>query len=102
MTYPSHYSTGMYGVANPNGDPYTIIDHAMRDANARNRHIKHPPKIVPWYQDFSVGDPPYTVTQIRAQMQAGYDNGIMSWVLWNAGSSYTLAALRLDSTKVRR
>jgi hypothetical protein len=27
-------------------------------------------------------------------MQAGYDNGVRSWVLWNPSSSYTLRALR--------
>ena len=28
------------------------------------------------------------------QMQAGYDNGVRSWLLWNPGSRYTLGALR--------
>jgi hypothetical protein len=27
-------------------------------------------------------------------MQAGYDNGVRSWILWNAGSKYTTSALR--------
>ena len=94
MTYPSHYSSGMYGLANPNASPYATIDHANRDAKARNANVAHPPQIVPWYQDFTLGDPPYGVAQIRAQMQAGYDNGVRSWILWNPGSKYTVAALR--------
>jgi len=94
MTYPSHYTSGMYGLANPNASPYATIDHALRDAKARNAHVAHPPLIVPWYQDFTRGDPPYGVPQIRAQMQAGYDNGVRSWILWNPGSKYTVAALR--------
>ena len=93
MTYPSHYSRGMYDIARPNASPYATIDHAMRDAIARNAPLAHPPLIVPWYQDFSMGMPRYGVEQIRAQMQAGYDNGIRSWILWNPGSKYTLAAL---------
>jgi hypothetical protein len=27
-------------------------------------------------------------------MQAGYDNGMFSWMLWNPGSRYTIGALR--------
>jgi hypothetical protein len=94
MTYPSHYSTGMYGLPNPNADPYAVIDHALRDAQARNARIQNAATIVPWYQDFTLGAPPYGVAQIRAQMQAGYDNDVRSWMLWNAGSQYTVEALR--------
>ena len=94
MTYPSHYARPTYGIANPNAKPYATIDRAMRDALARNRGIAKAAEIVPWYQDFTLGAPRYGVTQLRAQMQAGYDNGIRSWMLWNAGSKYTVAAFR--------
>jgi hypothetical protein len=94
MTYPSHYSHGMYDIANPNAHPYEVIDHALRDAKARNATVARPPQVVPWYQDFTLGAPRYGVPQIRAQMQAGYDNGVRSWILWNPGSKYTIAALR--------
>jgi Uncharacterized conserved protein len=93
MTYPSHYSHGMYDMVHPNGMPYEVIDRAMRDARARNAGVPGAGLIVPWYQDFTLGAPHYGVKQIRAQMQAGYDNGIRSWMLWNAGSKYTVAAL---------
>jgi hypothetical protein len=94
MTYPSHYSHGMYDIANPNAHPYEVIDHALRDAKARNATVAHPPQVVPWYQDFTMGAPRYGASQLRAQMQAGYDNGVRSWILWNPGSKYTVAALR--------
>ena len=94
MTYPSHYARGTYGIANPNAAPYATIEHAVRDATARNAGIAHPPAIVPWYQDFTLGAPRYGARQIRAQMQAGYDNGVRSWMLWNPGSKYTVGALR--------
>lgn len=94
MTYPSHYSTGMYGLENPNAHPYEVIDRAMRDARVRNARFSHAPKIVPWYQDFTLGEPPYRAPQLRAQMQAGYDNDVRSWMLWNPGSQYTVDALR--------
>jgi hypothetical protein len=94
MTYPSHYSRGMYGIPYPNASPYATIDRAMKDAKTRNASVSPAPIIVPWYQDFTLGAPHYGVTQIRAQMQAGYDNGVRSWILWNPGSKYTVSALR--------
>lgn len=94
MTYPSHYARGTYGIASPNASPYATIDRAMKDAKARNAGIAHAPMVVPWYQDFTLGPPHYGASRIRAQMQAGYDNGVRSWILWNAGSRYTVAALR--------
>jgi hypothetical protein len=94
MTYPSHYVRGDYGLARPNAQPYAVIDHALKDAIARNRSIEAPPEIVPWYQDFTLGRPRYGAAEVRAQMQAGYDNGIRSWVLWNASSRYTVKALK--------
>ena len=94
MTYPSHYSAGMYGLPSPNAAPYETIDRALRDAKARNAKVTHPPDIVPWYQDFTLGEPAYGVAQIRAQIQAGYDNGVRSWMLWNASSKYTVEALK--------
>ncbi len=96
MTYPSHYARGTYGISNPNASPYATIDHAMKDARERNANVSPAPLIVPWYQDFTMGAPRYGLTQVRAQMQAGYDNGVRSWILWNPGSKYTVAALRAE------
>jgi hypothetical protein len=94
MTYPSHYAPGSYRIAKPNANPYAIIDAAMKDAKRRTDGIAGAAKIIPWYQDFTLGAPRYGAAQVRAQMQAGYDNGVASWILWNPSSNYTLAALR--------
>ena len=71
-----------------------MLDHALRGARIRNRGVPGAGRIVPWYQDFTLGKPRYGVAQLRAQIQAGYDNGMFSWVLWNPGSRYTVSALR--------
>lgn len=94
MTYPSHYAPGSYRIGDPNARPYAVIDHALRDAKRRSSGIEGAARIVPWYQDFTLGPPRYGVEQVRAQIRAGYDNGIESWILWNPGSSYTVGALR--------
>ena len=93
MVYPSHFARGTYKIRNPNAHPYETIDHVLKDVIARTDSIPNAARIIPWYQDFTLGPPHYYATQIRAQKKAGYDNGFQSWILWNPKSNYTLAAL---------
>ncbi len=97
MIYPSHFARGTYKLRNPNAHPYKTIDNALKDAIARSASISNAAKIIPWYQDFTLGRPRYSVAEIRAQKKAGYDNGFQSWILWNPKSNYTLAALEPQS-----
>jgi hypothetical protein len=94
MAYPSHYARGTYGLRNPNASPYATINNTLKDAKRRSQGIPGAAKLVPYYQDFTMGSPRYGAAQIRAQMKAGYDNGVRGWVLWNPGSRYTFGALR--------
>jgi hypothetical protein len=88
MSYPSHYAKGTYELSDPNAHPYAVIDHTLKDAKRRSAKLAGAATIRPWYQDFTLGPPHYGAAQVRAQIQAGYDNGIMSWLLWNPGSRY--------------
>jgi len=97
MVYPSHFAPGTYKLGNPNANPYSTIDHAMKDIKRRSAKIANVAKVVPWYQDFTLGPPHYYADQIRSQKKAGYDNGFQSWILWNPGSRYTIAALDPES-----
>ncbi len=94
MVYPSHYAPGTYKLGNPNAHPYATIDHSLKDMKRRSANIPNAAKVIPWYQDFTMGAPRYGVEQVRAQIKAGYDNGIYSWILWNPGSRYTVEAFR--------
>jgi hypothetical protein len=96
MAYPSHYAPGTYKLGRPNAHPYAVIDHTLEDAKRRSASIAGAAKIVPWYQDFTLGPPRYHAEHVRAQIRAGYDNGVMSWMLWNPGSRYNLDALRRE------
>ena len=98
MVYPSHFAPGTYKLGNPNAHPYATIDHALKDMKRRSAGIAGAAKIVPWYQDFTLGPPHYNAEQVRAQMKAGYDNGFQSWILWNPGSRYTVSALSPESS----
>ena len=94
MVYPSHFAPGTYKIGNPNANPYSTIDRAMQDVKRRTAGVANAAKIIPWYQDFTLGPPRYGAEQVRAQMRAGYENGFQSWILWNPGSRYTESALK--------
>ena len=93
MIYPSHFARGTYKLRNPNAHPYQTIDNALKDAIERTKPVANAAKIIPWYQDFTLGPPHYYAEHVRAQKKAGYDNGFQSWILWNPKSNYTIAAL---------
>jgi len=101
MNYPSHFAPGTYKLANPNARPYETIDHALKDAKRRSAGITGAARIIPWYQDFTLGPPHYFAEQVRAQIKAGYDNGIHEWILWNPRSDYNLDALKAKGDSAR-
>ena len=94
MMYPSHYNPGTYGIAKPNAHPYEMIAHGLKDAHRRSASVPGAAAIRPWYQDFTLGPPHYTATEVRAQIEAGYANGVDGWVLWNPRSIYTEDAIK--------
>lgn len=49
-------------------------------------------KIRPWLQDFDYGGD-YDVKEVRDQIQATYDAGLDSWMLWAPSNRYTRGAL---------
>lgn len=51
-----------------------------------------PSKLRPWLQDFNLGAT-YGPDKVRAQMQATYDSGLNSWMIWSAANKYTQEAL---------
>lgn len=102
MTYPSHFAAGTYGLANPNAKPYVTIGRALEDAIRRTQSVAGAAKIIPWYQDFTNGAPRYTAEHVREQIRSGYDSGIMSWILWNPRSRYSVEALTPDTAKLPR
>ncbi|MFA6459170.1 MAG: putative glycoside hydrolase [Candidatus Paceibacterota bacterium] len=93
MVYPSHYSHGFNGFARPAEHPYEVIKYSMEHAIQKAAMASTSPmKIRPWLQAFNLGAT-YTPAMVRAQIEATYDSGLSSWLLWNAGSVYDQAAL---------
>jgi hypothetical protein len=93
MVYPSHYYVKSFGYDRPNAYPYEVVKGALQRALARSSAVPGAGQIIPWLQDFTLGEPAYGPAEVRAQMQAAYDVGIQDWILWNASSRYTEAAL---------
>ena len=106
MVYHSHYPPGFNGYPAPAKVPYDVVKFSMDRAHEKvnrlalsasttpdSREAKvHFDQIRPWLQDFDLGAD-YTADMVRAQMQAAYDAGLDSWMLWDASNKYTPAAL---------
>ena len=69
--------------------PYEIVNQAMTVASERLIAASSTPsKLRPWLQDFDLGAD-YDAGMVRKQMQAVYDAGLTSWMVWDAGNKYT-------------
>jgi hypothetical protein len=93
MVYPSHYPFNFNGYGNPNSRPYDVVHFSLMSAVRRlTAASSTPAKIRPWLQDFDYGGN-YDAAAVRTQIQATYDAGLTSWLLWDAANKYTLDAL---------
>ena len=72
MVYPSHYNKGVYGVAQPNHSPHTMVKRALEDAVKRSRAMapQRTAEIRPYLQAFTLGPPRYTPAHVRDQIRA--------------------------------
>jgi hypothetical protein len=129
MVYPSHYPDSFLGLGNPNDYPYKVVNYAMQTGVDRLRSsttpmegflhepinvtnasgtvtftgqytkpVYGPEKFRTWIQDFDYGGD-YDAADVRAQIQASYDAGVMSWMIWAPSNIYTKAALEAAQTK---
>jgi hypothetical protein len=94
MIYPSHFADGSYGFKKPAEHPYDIIHKALTDGIAKLAAVNIPAeKIRPWLQDFDLGAV-YTASMVQAQIDATYDVGLKSWLMWDASNKYTLSVYK--------
>ncbi len=96
MVYPSHYPNTFIGLSDPNKYPYEVVKYSLDKAVARMVVASTTPaKIRPWLQDFDYGGN-YGEKEVRAQIQATYDTGLTSWMLWDPANRYTPEALNKE------
>ncbi|WP_261303407.1 putative glycoside hydrolase [Paenibacillus andongensis] len=97
MLYPSHYSSGVYGIKNPDLQPYAVIRKAISDANGKNQLLaksdSHIAEIRPWYQDFTATwvkpHKKYGTIDVKEQIKAAKEQGVEQFLLWNSSSTYS-------------
>ncbi len=123
MVYPSHYPKSFLGLGNPNDYPYKVVNYAMTSGVSRMiasttpmQGFLHTPiettnasgtvrfsgeyqkpiwtadKLRTWIQDFDYGGD-YDAADVRAEIQASYDAGVSSWMIWAPSNIYTKEAL---------
>ncbi|MEC5301449.1 MULTISPECIES: putative glycoside hydrolase [Staphylococcus] len=96
MIYPSHWSSGDFGLEAPDKEPYEAVDHYLdKETSVLNKLGDKKPKSRPWLQDFTaryLGEGKYIEYDskaVEAQIQALKDHGIKEYLLWNAANDYT-------------
>ncbi|WP_239696889.1 putative glycoside hydrolase [Paenibacillus oryzisoli] len=97
MLYPSHYTSGIYGIKSPDLQPYAVIHQAVNDAKWKNhqlaRSTSQVAQIRPWYQDFTATwvkpHKKYGVIDVKEQIKAAKEQGIEQFLLWNPSSTYS-------------
>lgn len=93
MTYPSHYPPKFNGYADPNKNVYGVVKFSLDEAMKKIQMASSTPeKLRPWLQDFDYGGN-YGEKELRDQIQAVYDAGFNSWMLWDPANKYTPSAL---------
>ncbi len=116
MVYPSHYPKTFIGLPDPNDYPYKVVHYAMSEGVKRMMasttsvqgftHVRigtSTPAVYAkpvytgdrfrtWIQDFDYGGD-YDAADVRAQIQASYDAGVNSWMIWAPSNIYTKEAL---------
>lgn len=128
MVYPSHYPDSFLGLGDPNLYPYKVVNYAMQSGVDRmqssttpmkgflhepiysqnasgtktftgmySKPTYGPDKFRTWIQDFDYGGD-YDAADVRAQIQASYDAGVMSFMIWAPSNIYTKAALKPKTT----
>jgi hypothetical protein len=98
MVYPSHYSSGEYGLDDPNALPGETVAASLADF-ARELAGRET-DLIPWLQDFSLGRT-YTLADVQAQIDAAAAAGTAGFLLWNPLGVYSADALTYEAPVAR-
>jgi hypothetical protein len=89
MVYPSHFSSGEYGITDPDAYPGRTVARALFDFR---RQVKGRAALIPWLQDFSL-DHRYGLIEVTDQIAAARRQHARGYMLWNPEGVYTRDAL---------
>ena len=93
MIYPSEWSPGAFGIDQPAQKPYELVQQAMLSAKSALKDRLS--QIRPWLQDFNPPTGTYGPDQVKDEIRAVEEiqKTRISWVLYNANSKYSVAAI---------
>ena len=102
MVYPSHYSAGNFGFANPAEHPYEVVKGTLESGLSKmgESATSSAHRIRPWLQSFNLGAI-YTSDMMHAQIQGTRDGlgdppaGGSGWLLWDPKNQYDNARVYL-------
>jgi len=89
LIYPSHWGSGIYGIADPEAEPRKVISESILTFNKLVEGTGA--RVVPWLQDFSLRVP-YGPKEVCAQIAGASAEGVDEWIMWDANVTYTRAA----------
>lgn len=93
MVYPSHYPNKWNGFDVPAKYPKEVLQISTQGGLDKLKAINEPvTKMRPWIQDFSLGGVTYTSSMIKKQFEGINQNGINSYLVWNASNKYIKSA----------
>jgi hypothetical protein len=90
MVYPSQFSSGEYGLQDPDAYPGRTVAHALLDFRRQVKGTQL--TLIPWLQDFSLADQ-YTLIEVTDQIAAARRQHTAGYLLWNPEGVYTREAL---------
>ncbi len=90
MVYPSHYSSGEYGIADPDAYPGRTVARALLDFRRQLKSAGM--SLIPWLQDFSLAHP-YSLVEVSDEIAATRRQHMRGFMLWNPEGLYTREAL---------
>ncbi|KAF0134472.1 MAG: GTP-binding protein [Candidatus Saganbacteria bacterium] len=88
MLYPSHFHAGYDGFSNPGSYPYHFMNTGVKKSQEILASAECTTKLVPWIQGFNMRSPNFGSNYIREQIKACHDEGIDSFLIWNARNVY--------------
>jgi len=88
--YPSHFSSGEYGISDPDLYPGRTVARALYDFRRQVKGTQT--QLIPWLQDFSLAHQ-YGLIEVTDQIAAARRQHARGFLLWNPEGVYTQEAL---------
>jgi len=90
MVYPSHFSSGEYGISDPDLYPGRTVARALYDFRRQVKGTQT--QLIPWLQDFSLAHQSGLI-EVTDQIAAARRQHARGFLLWNPEGLYTQEAL---------